>query len=179
MNFKVGSPQNGGPIFVRPARADDMLSVQGIYAYYVLETAISFETMPPPLDEMMARRDKVLADGLPYLVAERDNAVVGYCYATPYRPRQAYRFTVEESVYVAPSARGSGVGRILMLALIDLCAGLGKQQMLGVVTCDDQVNPSLDFHIRMGFQEVGRLTRVGFKNDKWYDTVFMQRALLP
>jgi len=156
-----------------------MASVQAIYAHYVLETSASFETVPPDMSEIIARRDTVLAHGLPYLVAERDGQVVGYCYATPYRPREAYRFTVEESVYVAPGSLGAGVGRALMQALIDECKDLGMKQMVGVVTCDEGPSPSVDFHTRMGFREVGRLTRVGFKNDRWYDTAFMQLSLEP
>ncbi len=165
-----------GEISVRPVTDGDMAAIVAIYADAVLNTAASFEETPPDAEEMQRRRDAVAAGGLPYLVAERDGAVAGYCYASPYRPRYAYRFSLECSVYVHPDHRQQGVGRAMLNDLVDRCAALGYRQMLAVI--GDRNNAgSIRLHAGAGFTEVGRLPGVGFKFDRWVDVVVMQRAI--
>lgn len=155
-----------------------MRAVAGIYAKHVLHGLASFEEVPPPLDEIKSRRAGVLKLGLPYLVAELDGHVVGYSYATFYRARPAYRYTVEDSVYVADGLQGRGVGTALLAELIARCERGPWRQMLAVI--GDSANaPSIALHRRMGFTSCGTLASVGFKLNRWVDSVFMQRALGP
>lgn len=165
-------------ILISDASEADMAQVQRIYAHHVLHGLASFEEEPPPLAEMLARRDKVLEHGLPYLVArERSSGrVLGYAYATQYRPRRAYRFTVEDSVYMAEGEQGRGVGRLLLTAVIDRCAAAGFRQMIAII--GNSANAaSIGLHTACGFRLVGTFENVGFKHDGWRDTVLMQRAL--
>lgn len=161
---------------MREARADDMPAVQRIYAHEVTTGVATFEEVPPTVDEMLTRRAAVLDAGLPYLVAELRGAVAGYCYATPYRPRPAYRYTAEDSVYVTPEAQGEGVGRALLTELVSRCADAGVHQVIGVIG-DSGNAGSIGLHKALGFHHVGTLTAVGFKFDRWVDTVLMQRDL--
>ena len=155
-----------------------MSAVAGIYAKHVLHGLASFEEVPPPLDEIKSRRAGVLKLGLPYLVAELDGHVVGYSYATFYRARPAYRYTVEDSVYVADGLHGRGIGTALLAELIARCEQGPWRQMLAVI--GDSANaPSIALHRRMGFTSCGTLASVGFKLGRWVDSVFMQRALGP
>jgi phosphinothricin acetyltransferase len=161
---------------VRDATDADMPAIQAIYAHHVLHGVASFEEVPPTLDEMARRRTAVLEAGLPYLAAEVDGAVVGYAYATLYRPRPAYRHTIEDSVYVAPGLGGRGIGRALLRALIERCERGAWRQMLAVIGNSGNAG-SIGVHRSCGFELVGTLRSVGFKHGRWVDTVLMQRAL--
>jgi len=153
-----------------------MAAVQAIYAYHVLHGSASFEETPPSVDDMVGRRDAVLKAGLPYLVAERQGRVVGYAYATPYRPRPAYRHTIEDSIYVEHGLNRLGIGRALLVELIQRCEQGPWRQMLAVVGNSENTG-SLALHERLGFRIVGTLKSVGFKFGQWVDTVLMQREL--
>ena len=152
--------------------------IQVIYAHWVLHGLASFEEVPPDSVEMGRRRETIQDLGLPYLVAEENGAVLGFAYAGPYRPRSAYRFTVEDSVYVAASAHGKGIGRRLLGELIARAEGLGRRQMLAVIG-DSGNEPSIRLHEALGFRRAGVFQSVGFKFGRWVDTVLMQRALGP
>ena len=165
-------------IVVRDAGEADMPAVQAIYAHYVLGALATFEETPPTLADMIARRRKSVENGLPYLVAERDGETLGFAYAGPYHARPAYRFTVEDSVYVAEDARGRGVGSALLGALIERCERGPWRQMLAVV--GDSANAgSIRLHLRFGFEPVGVMRSVGFKFGRWVDTPILQRRLGP
>jgi phosphinothricin acetyltransferase len=161
---------------IRPSRPQDMGALTAIYRHHVLTGTASFETEPPDEAEMARRRADLLDRGMPHLVLARDGVILGYAYAGPYRPRAAYRDTVENSVYLAADAIGHGFGRRLLAALITECEALGLRQMVAVV--GDSANlPSIRLHERAGFRRVGTLTAVGFKHGRWLDTVLLQRAL--
>jgi phosphinothricin acetyltransferase len=161
---------------VRPAADADLPAVQAIYAHHVLHGSASFETVPPDLAEMTRRHADITRRGMPYLVAEADSQVLGYAYAGPYRPRAAYRFTLEDSVYVAEGAAGRGVGRLLLDRLIADATALGYRQMLAVIGDSGNLG-SIALHERAGFTHLGTLQSVGFKFGRWLDVVLMQRAL--
>jgi L-amino acid N-acyltransferase YncA len=161
---------------VRDATEHDMASVQAIYAEHVLHGLASFEETPPSLDEMLSRRASVLRLRLPYLVAELGGRVVGYSYASSYRPRPAYRYTVEDSVYIAPELGGRGLGTALLRSLIARCEAGPWRQMLAVIG-DSGNEASIALHRRMGFQLTGTFKSVGFKLGRWVDSVLMQRSL--
>jgi phosphinothricin acetyltransferase len=161
---------------VRDSREADMADVQVIYAHHVLHGAASFEEEPPALAEMQRRRAEVLGRGLPYLVAEVGGRVAGYSYASPYRARPAYRFTIENSVYVDPARPRAGIGRALLAALISRCEAGDWQQMIAVIG-DSANTASIGLHAALGFRHVGTLQAVGFKFGRWVDSVLMQRAL--
>ncbi|MBI1218502.1 MAG: GNAT family N-acetyltransferase [Rhodobacteraceae bacterium] len=163
-------------VTVRDANEVDMVAVQAIYLHYVLNGLASFEESPPSTEEMLSRRDAVIAKGLPYLVAESDGRVVGYSYATTYRPRSAYRHTIEDSVYVADGMGGRGVGFALLQVLIARCETGHWRQMLAVIGNSGNA-ASVALHRRLGFRHVGTLRSVGFKLGRWVDTILMQRAL--
>jgi phosphinothricin acetyltransferase len=165
-------------VTVRPARPEDLPRVREIYAHHVLNGLASFEETPPDLAEITRRFEATREGGMPYLAAEDSNTkeVLGYAYAGPYRPRPAYRFSVENSVYVAPGLEGRGVGRALLEALIGRCTALGLRQMIAVVG-DSGHLPSIAFHESLGFTRVGTLRAVGFKFGRWVDSVILQRAL--
>jgi L-amino acid N-acyltransferase YncA len=151
-----------------------MAQLQAIYAHHVLHGTASFEEQPPALAEMLRRRADVLARGLPYLVAESDGRLVGYSYATPYRARSAYRFSIENSVYVAPGLVRAGIGRALLTELIARCEAGEWRQMIAVIG-DSRNAASIALHERLGFRMVGTLRNVGRKFGRWLDTVLMQR----
>jgi len=163
-------------IRVRPAEREDVPAIQAIYAHHVLHGVASFEEVPPDVAEMDRRRSDILARGLPYLVAERDGVVRGYAYAGPYRTRPAYRYTVEDSVYVAPDAAGQGIGRALLAEVIARCAALGARQMVAVIG-DSGNTGSIRLHESLGFQRAALLQSVGFKLGRWVDSVMMQLPL--
>lgn len=163
-------------VIIRDAVESDMGAIQHIYAFYVLNGLATFEEIPPSIDEMIARRSTVVAAGLPYLVAELDRKIVGYAYATSYRPRPAYRNTIEDSVYVAEGLEGRGIGKALLGTLISRCETGPWRQMLAVIGNSENAG-SIALHGRMGFQPIGTLKSVGFKLGQWVDTVLMQRAL--
>jgi phosphinothricin acetyltransferase len=161
---------------IRDARDDDMPAVQAIYAHHVLTGIASFELQPPTLEELLRRRADVLLNGLPYLVAELAGEVVGYGYATLYRPRPAYSNTVEDSVYVREGMGGRGIGQALLAEVIERCIADGRRQMVAVIG-NSENHGSIALHTRMGFRTVGVFEAVGFKHGRWVDTVLMQRSL--
>jgi L-amino acid N-acyltransferase YncA len=163
-------------VTVRDAHDADMAAVQSIYAHHVLHGLASFEESPPSLDEMASRRNAVLSLGLPYLVGTLADRVVGYCYAAPYRVRPAYRYTIEDSVYVADGLAGHGIGSALLRQLIARCEQGPWRQMLAVIGNSENVG-SIALHARAGFHAVGTFRSVGFKFGRWVDSVLMQRAL--
>jgi phosphinothricin acetyltransferase len=161
---------------VRAATEDDFVAITAIYRHYVLHGTATFEIDPPDRKAMVERHGAVMALGLPFLVAELEGRVVGYAYASAYRPRPAYRFTIEDSVYVDAGHAGRGCGRALLSALIESCENGPWQQMIAVI--GDSANAgSVRLHEHFGFQHVGTLRAVGFKFEKWLDTVLMQRML--
>jgi phosphinothricin acetyltransferase len=161
---------------IRPATPADLAAVTGIYAVAVRFGTATFELAPPDLEEMTRRYASLTSAGFPYLVAVRGTEVVGYAYAGPYRPRPAYRFTVENSVYLAPSAQRRGIGSLLLRQLIAQSEARGYRQMIAVI--GDSANAgSIGVHSRAGFQMIGTHPNVGFKFGRWLDTVMMQLAL--
>ncbi|MFQ5784928.1 MAG: GNAT family N-acetyltransferase [Alphaproteobacteria bacterium] len=164
------------PPRVRDSRDADLSAVQAIYAHHVRHGLASFEETPPDVAEMARRRDALRERGLPHIVAEIDGAVVGYAYAGPYRTRPAYRYTVEDSVYVAPGTAGRGIGRALLDTLITRCTALGYRQMVAVIG-DSANDASIGLHEALGFRRAGCLRSVGFKFDRWVDSVLLQRPL--
>jgi L-amino acid N-acyltransferase YncA len=148
-----------GTQLIRDATESDITVVQHIYAHYVLNDLATFEEVPPSVEEMVTRYRAIMAAGLPYLVAELDGNVVGYSYATPYRPRPAYRYTVEDSVYVANALRGRGIGGALLQTLVPRCETGPSRQMLAVIGNSENAG-SMALHRRMGFQLVGTF-RIG------------------
>lgn len=161
---------------IRDSTREDMQDVQRIYAHHVATGLASFEEEPPSEDEIARRRADVLGRDLPYLVAERAGRIVGYSYASPYRARSAYRYTVENSVYVDHAEVRGGVGSALLSALIGRCAAGPWRQMIAVIG-DSANRASIRVHERAGFQMIGTLPAVGFKLGRWVDSVLMQRAL--
>jgi L-amino acid N-acyltransferase YncA len=174
----VGLKPNPVRAVVRASRREDVPALAATYAHHVLHGLASFEIVPPDADEIALRREGVLARGLPYLVAELDGGIAGYAYAAPYRTRPAYRYALEDSVYVDPSAARRGVGRALLDALIEACAALGYRQMIAVIGDSDNA-ASIGLHVACGFAHAGMLPSVGFKQGRWVDSVLMQRALGP
>ena len=165
-------------VVIRPSREGDVPEIAEIYRYHVLHGPASFEEIPPDPDELASRRRDILDRGLPYLVAERSGHVLGYCYAAPYRTRSAYRFTLEDSIYIDQAEVGHGLGRALLAAVLDRCAELGYRQMVAVIGGSDTW-PSIRLHAALGFTRIGVLPAVGFKFGCWVDIVLMQRALGP
>lgn len=161
---------------IREASDGDMEAIRDIYTHHVLHGLATFEEVPPSADELRSRRASVLGVGLPYLVAELNGEIVGYSYATAYRPRPAYRFSIEDSVYVADGLGGRGVGSALLQELIARCEKGPWRQMLAVIGNSGNAG-SLALHRRMGFQPIGTFKSAGFKLGRWVDTVLMQRAL--
>jgi phosphinothricin acetyltransferase len=161
---------------MRPSIEADMPAITAIYAHHVLHGTASFEIEPPGLEDMCRRRESVLAKGLPYIVAEADGAVVGYAYAGTYRPRAAYRDSVENSVYIRHDMLGYGIGRRLLEELIRQCEARDLRQMIAVIG-DSAHIASIRLHERCGFRHVGTLTSVGYKHGRWLDSVLMQRRL--
>ncbi|ADP71512.1 Phosphinothricin acetyltransferase [Rhodomicrobium vannielii ATCC 17100] len=168
--------QDTAAVSVRDARECDMAAVHAIYAHHVLDGLASFEEVAPSVEEMAMRRESVLASGLPYLVAERGGAVVGYAYAGLYRLRSAYRYTIEDSVYVADGLRGCGIGSVLLAELLARCEAGPWRQMVAVIG-DSGNAGSIALHKRMGFHPAGVLVSAGFKFGRWVDSVLMQRRL--
>ena len=163
---------------MRPATADDLPAIQSIYAHHVLHGLASFEEAPPPLDEIRRRYHDVSARGLPWLAADFGGVVGGYGYCAPYRSRSAYRYTLEDSIYVREEFQGRGVGSALLERLIERCAALGYRQMIAVIG-DSGHAASINLHAGAGFLRVGTMRSVGFKFGRWVDSVIMQRPLGP
>lgn len=163
---------------IRPASEADVPAVAAIYDEAVATGTATFETRPPGPEEMGRRFAALRADGFPYLVAERAGILAGYAYAGPYHQRAAYRSTLEDSVYVAREARGGGVGRALLVALIAAAEGIDARLMVAVIA-DSGSPASIALHASLGFARVGALTGVGYKHGRWLDTTLMQRPLGP
>ena len=163
-------------VIILPASAEDIPRIADIYAYHVRNGLATFETDPPSLKEMTERRVELRAHGFPYLVAFRNDRLIGYAYAGPYRQRWAYRFTVEDAIYMHPMYVGKGIGRLLLDALIHECELRGYRQIIAVIG-DSANKASINVHARSGFAGVGVFRSVGFKHGRWVDTVLMQRSL--
>lgn len=163
---------------LRVADADDLPVITTLYADHVRAGTASFELDAPDEEEMTRRWKDIVACGLPYLVAVRGDLTVGYAYAGPYRPRPAYRFTVEDSIYVRADCAGQGIGRMLLDALIVACEHADMRQMIAVIG-DSENAPSIRLHAAAGFTHTGLLSSVGWKLGRWLDVVLMQRALGP
>jgi len=161
---------------VRAAGPGDLEAVAAIYAHYVTGTVVTFEEDPPTAAQWRQRMDAATGRDLPFLVAEQDGAVRGYAYASPWRPRPAYRHTVEDTVYLSPGHTGRGLGRALLSALLAGCQQAGARQVIAVIA-DSGDGASVALHRRLGFEPAGRLHRVGYKHGRWLDTVLMQREL--
>jgi phosphinothricin acetyltransferase len=161
---------------IRPATVADLPSVTRIYEHAVRHGTATFELVPPDLAEMTRRFDALMDGGFPYLAALLEGSVVGYAYAGPYRPRPAYRFTVENSVYLEPAIHRRGIGLQLLQHLITACETRGFRQMIAVI--GDSANAgSIGVHARCGFQMIGTHPSVGLKFGRWLDTVMMQLPL--
>jgi L-amino acid N-acyltransferase YncA len=164
------------PLTVRDSRDDDLPAITAIYGHHVRHGLASFEEEAPSLQEMTKRRAGYLDAGYPYIVAEAEGRVLGYAYASAYRPRPAYRFSVENSVYIDQEARRGGIGSALLPVLIERCAARGYRQMIAVI--GDSANAaSIGLHAKFGFREIGTIRSVGFKHGRWVDSVLMQRGL--
>lgn len=161
---------------IRPSTDRDLASITEIYGWNVLNGVGTWEEVPPSQAEMAKRREAVLALGLPWVVAEVDGAVVGYAYAGPFRTRSGYRYTVEDSVYVAPGAQGRGVGRAMLEAVLGECRRLGVHQAIAGIG-DSGNAASIALHTALGFERVGVFPSSGYKFGRWLDVVWMQLAM--
>ncbi len=166
------------PLLIRPSTADDLTAVTAIYGWHVRHGTGTFEVDPPGVAEMARRRDDVLDKGLPYLVLEAGGALCGYAYANQFRPRPAYRFCLEDSVYLAPEQAGRGFGRLLLTELLARCEAAGARQMLAVI--GDSANAgSVAVHRALGFEMIGKIQSAGWKFERWLDIVLMDKVLGP
>lgn len=165
---------------IRPSQAADLSAITAIYAHHVLHGTGTFELEPPDEAEMARRVADVTGKGLPWLVAETQAGgdLLGYAYANHFRPRRAYRFCVEDSIYLAPRAQGQGVGRLLLAELMARCEAQGARQMLAVIGDADNAG-SIGVHRALGFEHTGVLKASGWKFDRWLDVILMQKALGP
>jgi phosphinothricin acetyltransferase len=161
---------------VRPAAIADMAAITAIYRPAVLHGTASFEIEPPDVAEMTKRRETIVDAGFPYVIAEVDGRVAGYAYVNAYRPRPAYRYAVEDSIYIDPAVQRRGVGQALLAHLIEICTARGYRQMIAVIG-DSHQPGSIGLHQRNGFTLSGTVRAVGFKHGRWLDQVIMQRAL--
>jgi phosphinothricin acetyltransferase len=163
---------------VRPAIPADAEAVAGIFAHYVMTSVATFEETPPTPEYWRGRLGDLAGGGLPVLVAETGGAVAGFAYASPWRPKPAYRYTVEDSVYLAPESRGQGLGRLLLEQLLEACAAAGVRQVIAVIA--DTGDPASEtLHRRCGFTDAGLLREVGHKHGRWIDTLLLQRSVRP
>lgn len=170
---------SGESVRIRPAHPDDLEAIASIYGHYVLNSVATFDEVPPTAEDWRAKAYELHARGLPFLVAEEDWQVVGFAYASPWRPKPAYRHTAEDTIYLAPDHGGKGLGRALLGTLLPLCADAGIRRVLAVIADGGDENVSTRLHKSFGFTEAGRLTEVGFKFDRWVDTVIYQAELQP
>jgi L-amino acid N-acyltransferase YncA len=164
-----------GELLIRDVSEEDAAAIAAIYAHHVLTGTASYEVDPPSAAETLAKIRRITSAGWPFIVAETDGEVAGYAYATQFRDRAAYRFTAEDSIYVAAEKARRGIGRALLERLLERSAEAGFRTMIAVVGGAEPA--SLALHSALGFEEVGRLTAVGFKFDRWLDSVYMQRDL--
>ena len=163
-------------VIIRAATADDAAALAAIYGDAVLHGSGTFEEVPPGADEMNRRRMAIVEKGLPYHVAELDGVVSAYAYASPFRPRTGYRYTAEDSVYVAPWAKGKGLGGVLLTRVIADCEALGLRQLMAVIGGSENL-ASIALHRALGFEVQGVMKGVGFKLDRWMDIVMMMKPL--
>jgi len=165
-------------VSIRPAAPADVPVITRIYAHSVRTSTATFELEPPDEAEMARRMQALFDGGYPYIAAEIGGAMAGYAYAGSYRPRPAYRFSVEDSIYVDPDSQRRGVGRVLLEHLIAECERRGFRQMIAVIG-DSAQTPSIELHRALGFRMIGNIENVGYKFDRWLDSVLMQRPLGP
>jgi len=164
------------PVSIRPVQPTDIAAITRIYAHAVRHGTASFELDPPDINEMTRRLDALIAGDFSYLVAEAKGEILGYAYAGPYRARPAYRFTVEDSVYISPDAQRQGLGRLLLNRLIVESEARGYRQMVAVIG-DSAQQASIALHTAQGFRMIGTFEAVGWKFGRWLDSVLMQRPL--
>ena len=162
---------------IRKAEAADLDRITDIYADAVRHGTASYELEPPGRADMEARFAALAGNGFPYIVAEQDGEILGYAYAGPFRPRPAYRFVLEDSIYVAPEAKGHGIGRLLLTALIEEVRQIGFRQIIAVIGDGTPESASVRLHEKLGFRHSGRLEGTGYKHGRWLDTTFMQLTL--
>jgi L-amino acid N-acyltransferase YncA len=161
---------------VRAVVPADFEVVAGIFAHYVTTSVATFEEKPPTANDWSGKARELAVLGLPFLVVEADAEVAGFAYASPWRPKPAYRHTVEDTIYLAPDRTGQGLGRLLLETLLAECATAGVRQVIAVIA-DTDSDASAALHRRHGFADAGRLTAVGRKHGRWIDTTLMQRDL--
>lgn len=164
------------PITLRDVTASDMGAIQQIYAHHVLHGAASFEEIPPEIAEMQNRFAALKARNMPYIAAVEDGKILGYAYAGPYRPRSAYRYTVEDSIYLLPEAAGKGLGKLLLSEILARCTTQGFRQMIAIIG-DSGNAGSINLHRSLGFTMIGTFPAIGFKFGRWIDSVLMQKSL--
>lgn len=164
-------------ITISRARPEDISEIAAIYEHAVRHGTASYELEPPSQQEMAARFDAIASAGFPWLAARCEGRLAGYAYASAFRPRPAYRFMAEDSVYLAPDMQGRGIGRRLLSALIGEVEALGFRQIIAVIGDGHDASPSVLLHQRLGFRQTGRIEGSGYKHGRWLDTVLMQRAL--
>jgi L-amino acid N-acyltransferase YncA len=162
---------------IRDCAAEDMPAVTAIYEHAVINHAATYELEPVPLSEMSRRRDLILRRGFPYIVAEEAGTILGYAYGNMFRERLAYRFMVEDSIYLDPKAQKKGVGSALLGALLDQCEARGFRQMIAVIGDAEHSLGSISVHYKLGFSETGRIHGSGYKFGRWLDTMIMQKTL--
>jgi L-amino acid N-acyltransferase YncA len=172
----MNQPKSSRDVLLRPAKNGDIAAITRIYADAVMHGTASFELEPPDEAEMMRRYEALVSDGYPYLVAEVSGAIAGYAYAGPYRARPAYKWTVENSIYMAPEFHRRGIGLRLLKELIVESERCGFRQMIAVIG-DSAQTPSIGVHTAAGFAPVGVFRGIGYKHGKWLDTPLMQIAL--
>jgi L-amino acid N-acyltransferase YncA len=172
---QINDPSHGSKCLVRPATSADIPDITAIYSKFVTTSTATFELIAPNESEMQRRRQAVLDRNLPYLVAELEGYIVGFCYASQFRPRDGYRFTVEDSIYVRPDCIGHGVGKMLLAELISECQAKGCHSMVACI-CGVNVS-SVALHASLGFQQVGLLPEAGNKFGEWLRLLIMQRPL--
>ena len=163
---------------IRPSRDEDIAAITAIYAHHVLNGTSAFEIDPPSVADMTSRRADVLSKGLPYIVAEEAGQVIGYAYCTWFKPRPAYRFSAEDSIYLAPGVHGKGIGRALLAELAAQAERVGIRKLIAVIG-DSSNAGSIGVHRSLGFEHVGILKSCGWKFDQWLDVVLMEKALGP
>lgn len=161
---------------IRASQAHDVDSITAIYAHHVLHGTGTFEIDPPSVADMQQRRQDVLGKGLPYLVAEQDGVILGFAYCNWFKPRPAYRFSAEDSIYLAPAAAGQGIGTVLLNALAEAAQAAGVRKLIAVIG-DSANQGSVGVHRKCGFSPVGTITACGWKFNRWLDIVLMEKAL--
>ncbi len=161
---------------IRPSSDDDVPAITAIYAYHVLHGTGSFETEPPSVAELTTRRADVLSKGLPYLVVEQDRKIAGFAYGNWFKPRPAYRYSAEDSIYMAPELQGKGLGRALLAELMARFEAVGIRKVMAIIG-DSANTGSVGIHLALGFTQVGTIESCGWKFGAWRDIVIMQKTL--